>query len=125
VISRAISVDTVARPTLRGVERNDADDMLILAFDQMTDHRLAVALLFVNLAIGPTNLAEVLKDNVDIDVEALGHQRGTIMTGGLISLGGEPLTLLPEHPVLRLEPVQLAHIACRIADGVEVMNEHP
>ena len=60
----------VANPTFGDIKANDANRVLVLAFQQIVDDSFKIGVFNVCLAPGTTHSAEVVEDQIDIPVDA-------------------------------------------------------
>ena len=58
----------VANPTFREVKANDANRVPVLAFQQIVDDSFKIGVFNVCLAPGTTRSAEVVEDQIDVDL---------------------------------------------------------
>src|SRR4051812_38793231 len=64
----------ILRPFLGGVEADYADRVFVLALEEVDDHRFQIGGFHVALAPDPA-AAELVDDEVDVLIIALGHDR--------------------------------------------------
>jgi hypothetical protein len=65
----------IARPALRGVERDYPHRIVILTVEQVSDQRRSVGLRIVRLTPSPAERTEIIEHNIDIAIAFFGHNR--------------------------------------------------